>query len=250
MPDSTHRPPPQQRVLGGWVLRLYAGKAKRARCDNALTVGRMPLNELLLRAQAAFAQAGLPFIVRITPFTQPQTLDATLAARGFQRFDDAGVMVKPAPEGVPQLGPLPGGAVFEMPGHGAFADAVGQLRGSPLAHRQAHAERLRTAPVPYVGVLLSCDGELLVCGQMVIEDELVGLDDIFTAPAPAPAHRSAGLGRALCIHLLALARARGACCAYPQVDADNEPARQLYARLGFADGYAYHYRIINPQEAS
>jgi len=237
--------PPQQRVLGGWVLRLSPGKAKRARCVNALAVGRLPLDELLLRAQAAFAQAGLPFIVRITPFTQPPTLDATLAARGFQRFDDARVMVKPALEGLPQLGPLPGGVVFEMPGHGAFADAVGQMRGSSLAQRQAHAERLRSAPVPYVGVLLRRDGELLACGQMVIEDELVGLYDIFTAPE----HRGAGLGRAVCLHLLQLALGQGARCAYLQVDADNEPARQLYARLGFAEGYAYHYRTTNPQEA-
>jgi ribosomal protein S18 acetylase RimI-like enzyme len=80
---------------------------------------------------------------------------------------------------------------------------------------------------------------------MVIEDELVGLYDIFTAPE----HRGAGLGRAVCLHLLQLARGQGARCAYLQVDADNEPARQLYARLGFAEGYAYHYRTTNPQEA-
>ena len=27
-----------------------------------------------------------------------------------------------------------------------------------------------------------------------------------------------------------------------QVDAANAPARAVYHRLGFADGYAYHYR--------
>jgi predicted GNAT family acetyltransferase len=27
-----------------------------------------------------------------------------------------------------------------------------------------------------------------------------------------------------------------------QVDAENAPARAVYHRLGFADGYAYHYR--------
>jgi ribosomal protein S18 acetylase RimI-like enzyme len=80
---------------------------------------------------------------------------------------------------------------------------------------------------------------------MVIEEELVGLYDIFTAPD----HRGAGLGRAVCLHLLQRARGQGASCAYLQVDADNDPARRLYAGLGFSDGYAYHYRTASPQEA-
>lgn len=233
--------PPQQRVLGGWILRLSPGKAKRARCVNALAVGRLPLDELLRRAEMVFDQVGLPFIVRITPFTQPSTLDATLAARGFVAFDDTRVMVlgglAPRPEPAP-----PAGCVFEHPGHGAFADAVGMLRGSPLAQRQAHAERLRAAPSAYVGVVLRRAGEILACGQMALEDDLVGLYDINTA---AP-WRRCGLGSAICEYLLHKAYEAGAHCAYLQVDADNLPARSVYQRLGFADAYAYHYRGRRP----
>ena len=29
---------------------------------------------------------------------------------------------------------------------------------------------------------------------------------------------------------------------YLQVDAANEVARRIYRRLGFVDGYSYHYR--------
>ncbi len=229
--------PPEQRVLGGWVLRLSPGKAKRARCVNALAVGRLPLEELLQRAEASFARAGLPFIVRITPFSQPADLDARLAARGLPRFDDTRVMVCTRLDAIGPVA-LPPDCELETPGHGSFADFVGQLRGSSLAQRQAHAERLRASPVPYAGVLVRRAGQALACGQMALEDDLVGLYDVFTAPAA----RGQGLATALCVHLLGLARARGAACAYLQVDADNEPARRLYRRLGFADAYAYHYR--------
>jgi predicted GNAT family acetyltransferase len=31
-----------------------------------------------------------------------------------------------------------------------------------------------------------------------------------------------------------------------QVDSDNASARRVYQQLGFADGYAYHYRSSDP----
>ena len=233
--------PPQQRVLGGWILRLSPGKAKRARCVNALGVGRLPLDELLSRAEAVFTHARPPYLVRITPCTQPPMLDAVLAARGFVAFDDTRVMVREDLSGVGEPS-APNGCSFQMAGHGALAEAVGALRGSPLAQRQAHAERLRASPVRYVGVLLKRGNEVVACGQMALEDDLVGLYDIHTAPA----YRRHGLGLAICEHLLQRAHQLGARVAYLQVDADNEAARSLYAQLEFADGYAYHYRGRQP----
>ena len=76
------------------------------------------------------------------------------------------------------------------------------LRGSPLAQRQAHAQRLVNAPVPFVGCVLKRDGEVLACGQFAIEGDLVGLYDVFTAPAA----RGQGLARLLCSQLLAACR--------------------------------------------
>jgi ribosomal protein S18 acetylase RimI-like enzyme len=42
--------------------------------------------------------------------------------------------------------------------------------------------------------------------------------------------------------LLGHAARTGARVGYLQVDAANEVARRLYRRLGFVDGYGYHYR--------
>jgi GNAT superfamily N-acetyltransferase len=125
-----------------------------------------------------------------------------------------------------------------------FAEAVGLLRGSTLEQRQAHAQRLALSPVPYSGhaIRRDSDGQLLACGQFAIEGELVGLYDVFTRDG----ERGRGLAQTLCQHLLSLAARRGARLAYLQVESDNVVARRIYERMGFAEGYRYHYRQMQP----
>ena len=238
--------PPQQRWLDGWLIRFSPGKAKRARCINAVAAGRLPIDHKLALAEAVFTAAQLPMVVRITPFSQPHDLDRQLEVGGWPRIDDTRVMVCAALDGLAHE-PLPPGLLWQAMGHSAFAQGVGQLRGSPLAQRQAHAQRLELSPVPFHALALrrEADGALLACGQVASEADLVGLYDVFTAEDV----RGQGLARHLCSRLLAQAHAGGARGAYLQGDADNHAARRLYRRLGFADGYAYHYRVA-PSAAS
>lgn len=233
--------PPQQRWVDGWLLRYSPGKAKRARCVQAVADGRLPLAERLALCRAVMDAACLPLVVRITPFSLPVGLDDALAARGWARFDDTRVMVAPlGPVSPVQAEPVPAGLLWQPLDGAAYAEAVGLLRGSPLVQRTAHAQRLACSPVPYQGWVLrrEADGQVLACGQSAAEADLVGLYDVFTARQA----RGQGLARILCSRLLAQAHAAGARVAYLQVEADNLPARQIYHRLGFADAYTYHYR--------
>ncbi len=233
--------PPQQRWLDGWLLRFSPGKAKRARCINAVAVGRLPLAEKLRLSEPVFREAGLPMVVRITRFSQPAGLDGQLAALGFTQLDDTRVMVCPALAAFepPQL---PAGMHWTALDAVSYAREVGALRGSPPEQRAAHAERLALSPVPYAGfaVRRDEDGQVLACGQFALEAELVGLYDVFTRDS----ERGRGLARSLCQRLLSLAALRGAKVGYLQVEADNEPARHIYRSLGFADAYGYHYRQL------
>ena len=81
-------------------------------------------------------------------------------------------------------------------------------------------------------------GEVVACAQVAIEGEIVGLYDVFTAESA----RGRGHAERLCRHLLGHAANAGARVGYLQVDAGNDAARRIYHRLGFVDGYAYHYR--------
>ncbi len=236
--------PPQQRWLDGWLVRYSPGKARRARCINAVAPGLLPLDEKLRLASLVYAEAKLPMHLRITPFSQPPSLEAELAARGWRAIEPTQVMVcrladrEPAPRAA---GVLPEGARWVELDADRFAQAVGVMRGSTAGERDAHAERLRLSPTPYRGFALVDPGTdaTLACGQFAREGEWSGLYDVFTRPD----RRGEGLARTLCERLLSISASEGAKIVYLQVGADNLAAQRLYRRLGFAEGYSYHYRV-------
>lgn len=231
--------PRQQRWMDGWLLRWSPGKAKRARCVNALAPSRSPIAEQLAACQRLFDAERLPLIVRITPFTEPASLDACLQEKGMSRLDDIRVML--ARNVVQPTANAPADLSFRSLSAEALAERVGSFRGSPTAHRQAHAERMAGSPLPSQRIEAILDGHAVACGQCVQQDDLVGLYDIFTTEAM----RGRGIATALCNELLRIAIGQGAQHAYLQVDADNLAARRVYQRLGFADAYGYHYRATS-----
>lgn len=235
--------PPQQRWLDGWLVRLSPGKAKRARCIHAVAAGLRPLQAKLNECEALYREARLPLVFRLTPFTQPASLDAELAAMGYLREDDTSVMVcadlgEAARRAAARL--LPAGMSLCDMSLADYAAAVGRFRGTPTPAVESHAQRLLLSPVPYLA--MACfdkQGRLLAGGQSARESDVVGLYDVFTLPEA----RGCGLASALCGALLAKAAAAGASTAYLQVEDGNASAWSVYQHLGFVRSYGYHYRV-------
>lgn len=162
--------PPQQRWVDGWLVRFSPGKAKRARCINPLATGRMPVEKKLEICERLYDSVGLELMVRLTPFAQPVGIDAELARLGFAAHEETCVMVsnevggRPAPT-------LPRGYRIESLSHRVLAETVGLFRGTPLAQREAHAERLQESPVPFSAfAVFDRHGVAVACGQYAIRD--------------------------------------------------------------------------------
>ncbi|NEB76179.1 GNAT family N-acetyltransferase, partial [Streptomyces sp. SID14478] len=74
-------------------------------------------------------------------------------------------------------------------------------------------------------------------GRCVVDGRWAG----FAAVEVDPAYRRQGLASAVMAALARRALDEGASAAWLQVEADNEGARALYDRMGFATHHAYHH---------
>ena len=232
--------PREQRWVDGWLLRLSPGTAKRARCIQAVAPGRLDIDAKLALCLPLFAAAGLHPYVRITPFSQPAGLDRHLADLGMVRIEDTRVMVLASLDAFTAQGAdaFDAGPI-EATDPETFADWVGRARGSSAGERGAHAERISKPAVRHHAVFAKDErGVVVAAGLAVVEGDVAGLYDVFTAEAA----RGRGHAERVCRHLLAYAGTQGATVGYLQVDAANEVARRIYRRMGFTDGYSYHYR--------
>ncbi|HSW81889.1 MAG TPA: GNAT family N-acetyltransferase [Usitatibacter sp.] len=224
--------PPGQLIYDGWILRMLRGKAKRARSVNAVYTSTIPLPEKIGYCERLYGQAGVPALFRITPFSNPHELDRSLESRGYERFDPTSVE-----SATINSAQFTDGTAEAMELR-AWVEAVGELRGSPAVHRDAHFARIDGMPLRKVPVAVRDEGRIVATGLAIVEEDCVGLFDIITHVES----QRRGHAKAIVTTLLRRAWDLGARHAYLQVQEENEVARRLYAQFGFSQQYVYWYR--------
>jgi ribosomal protein S18 acetylase RimI-like enzyme len=224
--------PPGQLLYDGWLLRLLPGKAKRARSVNAVYPSAIGLPDKIAYCERLYGHARLPALFRITPFSDPPTLDAELERRGYGRFDTTAVESARI-DAIPRA--CDGATIMNLR---AWVEVVGELRGSPREHRAGHLARLEGMPLALRAVAVEREGRIIATGLTIVEDDCAGLFDIVTHEDA----RRQGHARTVVAALLRTAHELGARHAYLQVDSANEPARRLYREFGFVERYEYWYR--------
>jgi ribosomal protein S18 acetylase RimI-like enzyme len=228
--------PTQQLQYDGWLLRLAQNDVKRASSINPVYGSSMPLDEKIAHCERVYAEHGLPPLYRLTPFSQPASLDEALEQHGYERFERSLCMSAALDA------PLPATREdlrFERPHLDAWLEFVAELRGLSPERCAAERERLFESTLPGFAITTWLGDELVGCGLLMVEDDYGGIFDLATVRS----RRNEGIGAATTAYLMGLGRQHGAERAWLSVVADNVAAVHLYEKLGFAPVSEYWYRI-------
>ena len=114
-----------------------------------------------------------------------------------------------------------------------------EISETDIGSHEAHLEILKRIKDKVLMAVLVENEVEVACGVGVVSNGYFGLFDLVTEKSA----RNKGFGTKLVNAMLSWAMAKGATKAYLQVVADNQPAINLYKKLGYQPCYEYWYRI-------
>lgn len=228
--------PLQSMVYDGWVIRVSNGYTKRANAVHPLYVSQKSLEEKIVFCEALYSRHGLPTIFKLTSASQPPELDNLLVECGYDFEPEVSVQTlnllqfdgMVAPE--VQIEPEPSAQ---------WLAAFQRMQGLSDEKKTTLTKMLANILPERAFASIALDGHVIACGLGVEQSGFVGLYDIVTDEH----FRRRGYGRMIVESLLAWGKQRSAQSAYLQVMINNDPALNLYEKIGFQEVYRYWYRI-------
>jgi len=227
-------------ALQGWSLRYNSGITRRA--NSVLAEAHGPegnLAQKLGQVEAWYAERNQPARYQLCPASEPPNLDLILAARGYRATATTLLQVASLTTMVSNSGVIENITLRCMDApDGAWLQAYASADGVRPADLDARRAILGGITCPTCYLLVEVEGQGVATGLAVLDGKWAGL---FCVATHASWHRR---GLAMCVvgSLAQWAMRQGATQVYLQVMQENGGARALYARLGFATLYSYHYR--------
>jgi ribosomal protein S18 acetylase RimI-like enzyme len=233
----------QQVLLGDWLLRFSEGLTRRANSVNPLNAHPEDFAAAVAAGEALFHAHGLPVIFRV-PSIVDRAIDRGLASRLYPSEGESCVLYGSIAElNLGAGAPDPAVRLWPSP-RAEWLRAMARLQGHTAAQSRVYRRIVGAIALPARFALLAVDGAPAALAYGAIHDSLLVYESVVTDPA----RRRQGLAHRVIAGLAGWARDSGATGACLEVEAENAPARALYAGFGLGtELYRYHYRREPPR---
>lgn len=238
-----HWPALNTENMDGWKLRMSNGYTKRANCISTIRSSSKQLHANIAACEQKYMSMKQPTIFKLTPFSEPE-LDETLDKLNYELIDRS-LMLTLSLDQLP-LEPSIGSSLdlsklelciqehISLP----WLEHYCKLSGVSTAYIPTMIDMIAAMPGKLMLASCAINGEIAALAMAIVDQDYVGIYDVITAEV----YRNQGLCSYLLWHLLQQCKPY-ASSSYLAVVAGNEPAKRVYAKLGYKEAYTYWYRI-------
>jgi GNAT superfamily N-acetyltransferase len=230
-------PSQKQVLLGDWLLRFAGGLSRRTNSVNPLRPECSGIEAVIAVAERLYRAHGQPAIFRVPTIVDP-ALDDALQRRRYMSEGET-VVLYGAIDGL--VTPDAAVRLLEEPSC-EWLDAMTELQGYSRAQADVYRRIVGAIAIPARFASLAVDGAPAALAYGAIHDGLLCYESVITHRH----QRRQGFARRVMEALAAWARTSNTSGMCLQVQADNAPARALYASFGFNEMFRYHYRRAPP----
>ena len=218
--------------VGGWLLKAGEGVSRRSNSANP-TAQSQPLKDVLPAIELFFEEQRLPALVRTLSIQVP-SVERELAGLGFHQEGETRTLHAPELNGGDEVG-----TVITTTPSSIWIDGINNAQQRVSADRTAfegHIKRIRL-PSAFASTL-DGGGEAIAWAYGALIGARLYIESVVTRGD----HRRNGHAKRTVQALFNWAKRNGASSAVLQVQANNEPACNLYEGLGFKEElYRYRY---------
>jgi GNAT superfamily N-acetyltransferase len=218
----------------GWVIRFADGFSRRSNSVNPLYPPRGHVAENIRLCESLYRERGQRTIFKLTPAAEPRGLEQILSGEGYRPEAETAVQTLPL-----QQAAVPAGAdvVLEEDPAGDWISALCALNAYEPRHIETVRALTRSIRPRRMFASVRSGGRIIACGLGVLRQGFLAVFDIVVEKE----FRRRGYGRQIMHGLLGWGKRMSAGTAMLQVMADNPAALEMYAGLGFREGYRYVY---------
>ncbi|MHC1549155.1 GNAT family N-acetyltransferase [Phyllobacterium sp. K27] len=232
-------PSPRQVLHGGWLMRFSGGSIRRANSVNPLAGPRVKPAGVIDAAEKLYHSLGHDCIFRVP--TIANEMELLLVERDYHF--EGGSTVLHCDLAQYRMGKASMAKLSrQMTPH--WLQESTRIAGWSGREQAIFAAMIASIVVPKAFASVKVEDKIVAKAYGAISRGLLVLESVATDQE----YRNRGFGQQTVRALLDWAKGEGATGACLQVVTDNQPARALYASLGFSrELYSYHYRRkVNP----